>query len=283
MRSTVAAGLAFLACLTGCSQLASLLDSIDKPTASISGVSLEDLSLEAVTLNFDVDVDNPYSVPLPLVDLAYDVGSGDASLLQGNADLQQEAAIPAKSKKTLSLPATLKFKDVVKVLTSFKPGQVFPYKANLGLGLDAPAVGRMSLPLSHEGKLPIPTVPKVALKDVRVDQLSFSDAKVVLDLDVTNTNEFPVDLSKLEYGLNLGGSKVAKSALEGATKFEPGQTNNIQIPLSLSLKDLGLGVFNMLSGSKGSKYELAGNFDVNTPFGPLRMPYSSAGDTKVSR
>ena len=56
-----------LAALGGCAALDAL--NLQKPTARVAGVRLQDIDLSAVTMLFDVELENPYSVPLPLTNL----------------------------------------------------------------------------------------------------------------------------------------------------------------------------------------------------------------------
>jgi len=137
---------------------------LSKPTARMTGLKFEDVKLDSATLLFDVEVDNPYPVALPLMNLDYGLSSGAEPFLNGNAKLQ--TTVPAKSKKTVSLPANINYLDMLKALKGIRPGSKIPYKADLGLSVDAPALGLMRLPLKKEGEIMLPTVSDVEVKDI---------------------------------------------------------------------------------------------------------------------
>jgi len=139
----------------GCESLNSLL--VVKPTAEVTGVSFGQVSLTSAQLLFDVNVSNPYTVPMPLTNLDYTLASGVETFLSGKAALDGE--IPAKSTKSLSLPVTVNYLELLKSLKTIKPGTAIPYKAGVGLSMDAPGFGLMRLPLTREGELSLPTVP----------------------------------------------------------------------------------------------------------------------------
>ena len=150
------AGIVLLA--GGCETLNSLMQ-YEKPTATLTGVSFGTVSLNAAELLFDVEIKNPYALPLPLLNVDYDLQSGDNPLLMGKADLA--TTIPAKSSKVVTLPVSFDYLDLLSALKSLKgvrPGSQIPYTAQVGLGLDSPVVGAMRLPLSKEGTLTVPTV-----------------------------------------------------------------------------------------------------------------------------
>jgi LEA14-like dessication related protein len=147
----------------GCETMTQVLD-LQKPTARMTGLKFQDVKLNSATLLFDIEVDNPYPVALPLMNLDYGLSSGAESFLNGNAELQ--TTVPAKSKKTVSLPANINYLDMLKALKGIRPGSKIPYKADLGLSVDAPALGLMRLPLKKEGEVVLPTVSDVNVKNI---------------------------------------------------------------------------------------------------------------------
>ena len=50
---------------------------LQKPTARIADIGLREIDLDSVTLVFDVEVENPYPVPLSLVNVDYQLASRD--------------------------------------------------------------------------------------------------------------------------------------------------------------------------------------------------------------
>ena len=149
--------------LTGCETMNQVLN-LQKPTARIAGLKFEEVKLDSATLLFDIEVDNPYSVALPLTNLDYGLSSDAKPFLTGNAELQ--TTVPAKSKKTVSLPASINYLDMLKALKGIRPGSKIPYRADLGLSVDAPALGLMRLPLKKEGEIVLPTASDIDVKGI---------------------------------------------------------------------------------------------------------------------
>lgn len=264
----------------GCETIESILADADKPTVRVSNIDVTSLDLNQASLAFDLEIANPYAVPLPLVNVDYALASKDASFLTGAAQMQ--GSVPARGKKTVRVPATVKFKDLLAAVAGVRPGQVVPYAASIDLSVDAPAVGRLTLPVKKSGELPVPNIPKVSLAGVQWKELNIRRAEAVLSLNVQNTNEFPVDLSSMAYNLKLGGTQIANADVEKAVSFTKGQSNTINIPLRLNTGDLGLAAFNVLTG-EGANYAIDGVLNVGTPFGPLKWPFEQQGKTVFTR
>jgi len=265
--------------LGGCAALEGLLGK--RPTARIAGVGLKDIGLEAATLLFDVEVENPYAVPLPLVNLDYALAGKAEKFLTGQAKLQ--GSVPAASSKVVSLPARVGYAEVLRALKDVRAGAIVPYAAELGLSVDVPTAGPLRLQLKTEGQLPVPATPEIKITEITWDKLTLDHAGGLVKLHVVNRNQFPVEMSELAYKLTLSDVEVAESTVAAPASFQAdGGSGTVASPLSVSPKKLGTAVFRMLGGS-GSAYRLAGAAEFGTPFGPMSLPVSKVGRTVFRR
>jgi LEA14-like dessication related protein len=252
-----------------------------KPSARVTGVSLQDVNLSDATLAFDVEVTNPYAVALPLVDLDYALSGRGERLISGQAPLT--GTVPAQGSRTVQIPAKVVFREVLTALSDFRPGSVLPYTAEMGLSVDTPVLGSLRLPLRREGELPVPTAPGIKLTRIQWDKLTLSEAAGVVELAVTNRNQFAMDLRKLTTQLKLAGTQVADTGIEKNLSLAgAGDSGTLRIPISFSAAKVGLGLFRMLTGSQAG-YSLTGQMDVETPYAPMSIPISSTGTVPFSR
>ncbi len=134
------------------------LQNLQKPKASLKGVKLADISLESASLLFDVEIANPYSVDLPMVNVDYGVVSNAGKLFAGKADIA--GTVPANSTKMISLPVKIDYFDVVNAFKGVSPGSKIPYQADVGLSVNTPVLGVIRLPLNKTGELDVPAIPK---------------------------------------------------------------------------------------------------------------------------
>jgi LEA14-like dessication related protein len=265
---------------SGCQTLEGILQSSPKPSARIIGTELKNLSLQKIDLVFNVEIVNPYAVDMPLLDLAYTVGSGGTSLLQGN--IKPSGAVPAGGTSVIQLPARITFASLIRTLKGVRPGSVVPYKADMTLGVDAPVVGRLTLPLSKSGELPVPAAPEVELYSFEIAKLGMDETKATAKLQVKNTNSFALNLSKISIELALGAHKVANTSLAKSAKIAPGQSIAVDVPLSFSPRSFGLAVMNLLRGNKAA-YGLGGSLEAGTAYGPLLLPFNRNGNTTITK
>jgi len=143
--------------LSGCSVLNEL--GVPKPTFALKDVKFGQMNLKTATLLFDVEVQNPYAVDLPLLNVDYALTTQQSPLFKGQADIS--TTIPAKEKKIVSLPITMNYTDVVNALKSLKdvrPGSMIPYDAAVGISSKAPVLGTIRIPIQKSGDLQIPSL-----------------------------------------------------------------------------------------------------------------------------
>ncbi|MCP4612030.1 MAG: LEA type 2 family protein [Planctomycetes bacterium] len=142
-------------CITGCETIQEGLN-LRKPTARLTDLTIEDVKLDSATLLFDIEIENHYPVALPLTNFDYSLSSNAEKFLSGEAESQ--AAVPAKSSRIVSLPATFNYIEMLKALKGVRPGSTIPYGAELGLSVNTPGLGVIRLPLKKEGELDLPNV-----------------------------------------------------------------------------------------------------------------------------
>ena len=269
-----------LALVSGCQSLQDLIGGAPKPTVHVIGASIRGLSLENIVLLFDIEVENPYATSLPLIDLGYSLASGGRKFLEGT--IKPTGSIPARGKQVIQLPATVPFASLLATLKGVKPGAIVPYTADFKLGVDAPVVGRLDVPMSKSGELPIPAAPQVELSSLAIGKLGLDQTTAAAKLQVKNTNQFPLDLTKLGVSFALGGQDIGSSRLANPVKLPAGQATTLDVPLSFSPRTVGVGLVNLLRGNQIA-YKVSGSVDANTRFGPLSLPFSHIGNTAVTR
>lgn len=156
---------------SGCSTLDALVGA-KKPDIALNGVQFGDVNFQTATLLFNVDVDNPYGIDLPLLNMDYALKSQTSPLFNGKADIQ--TVIPAGQKKTVALPITISYRDVVnafKELKDVRPGALIPYDATASISTDVPVLGVIQIPVRQTGQLKVPTLQDAASWDTILNTL----------------------------------------------------------------------------------------------------------------
>jgi len=181
----------------------------DKPTARIVDLKFQDVQLDYVTLRFEIEVDNPYPVALPLERLNYSLTSGGYTFLTATA--AHSVTIAPNSKELVSLPDEVIYSRLLRSLNG-KPGSTIPYRAEFQLWVEAPDLGPIKLLSRYEGLLSLPEA-----VEINVDGRIYSS----LDVPFVSTPQDVVDkmlqLAKIKkddlvYDLGCGDGRIPVTA-----------------------------------------------------------------------
>ncbi|MCG7980219.1 MAG: LEA type 2 family protein [Candidatus Thiodiazotropha endolucinida] len=270
----------------GCSSLQQaeqLMNGI-QPTGEVKGVKLSGLDLRGIDLLFDVEVDNPNPVAISLDGLDYDLKLLNRSFLKGQQSMGMSLAADGKSQ--VKLPVRMEFERLLEHYSELSKRDDVPYQLDLGLGIDVPLLGRVRLPMSYQGRLPVPKLPDVRVSRIDVQRLSLQAIDLMLELEVENPNRFALMLQRLDYQFKLNGIDVGQGAAAQSLNIDKQGKGRVRLPLSLDLQKAGGGLYSALMGGRGLSYELSGMLDAtgDTPLiGDIKIPLDRQGSFNLDR
>lgn len=245
-----------------------------KPTADVAGIHIPSINLKKLEIVVDVLISNPNPVPIPLVDIDYLVESNGRKLVSGL--IPDAGTIHAHGSETVKIPITIIYDDIKDTYDDIKPGSIIPYKIKVGLIADVPVFGKITLPLEKEGEIPVPYKPDVDLEKVEFDSFSFEETSATLHMKLENKNDFDLGLNALEYEVWLAEVTIVNAKLSKSAKVEKNGISYIELPVSFRPKDFGSALWDMIRG-KGAGYAMKGNLDLDSPFGPMQLPFNKEG------
>ncbi|KAL8104541.1 uncharacterized protein LOC141677324 isoform X1 [Apium graveolens] len=252
-----------------------------KPTADVSAIHIPKINLEKADIVVDVLVNNPNPIPIPLIDINYLIESDGRKLLSGL--IPDAGTLHAHGSETIKIPVCLVYDDIKNTYDDIKPGNVIPYKVRVELIVDVPVLGRITLPLEKTGEIPVPYKPDIDVDKIKFESFSMEETVATLHIKLDNKNDFDMALKALDYEVwlgddNIGGAELAKSA-----QIDKCGITYIDLPISFRPKDFGSALWDMMRG-RGIGYTMKGNIEVDTPFGPMKLPISrEGGSTRLKK
>ncbi|KAG0581951.1 hypothetical protein M758_3G022800 [Ceratodon purpureus] len=249
-----------------------------KPDADISGFNIPVLNTKRAEIIIDVLITNPNPIPIPLVDMIYDISSDGRKLCAGT--IPDAGTIHAHGKETVKIPLTLIYKDIVDTFDDIEPGQVLPYLATVTLLIDVPVIGRITIPLEKKGEIPIPHKPDVDLDKIDWDHLSLEETSATLHLTLKNMNKFDIGINSFQYDLQIADVSIGQASLKESTEVKGEGVGSLQVPITFRPKDFGGALWDIMRG-RGTGYTMVGAIEVDTPFGPMHLPFSKTSETTL--
>ena len=271
----------FTITLIGCAELAKHADTI-KPTAKVTGTRLANITFEQVDLVFDLAVENKNPITLDLAGLDYDLKIENQSLVSGVT--AKAVKLQANSTSPVQLPVTLIFDDLKKLPGELWKKDKLAYDLQTKFNINLPVIGNYAIPVSKQGELPVPKTPGIKIKDVKIKNLSFTNAELVAQVEVSNPNDFDLGLSNLNYQLNVNQQNWGQGKINKSSNIPKKGKGIVEIPVKLNLLDAGKSAYNALVNKEPVKYQFTGNTELDTDIELLRnynMPFDIKGTTSI--
>lgn len=254
---------------------------IKKPSVSLEGMQITDLTMESAGLTLRLTVDNPNPIPINLAGFDYALLFDGKQLLAG--EKRDQFKIDAKGVSTVTVPVSLNFADLKQLYQGVMDQDTLNYELQTTALINLPVIGIQKFPSTQKGQFPIPKIPEVSLAGINVKKMGLSGAEIVISARIKNPNAFDIDVSQLAYSLSINGTQWAESALSETIKLaEKGETQ-INIPLKVNLMEIGSA---LLMKSNGLNYQLKGNMNLDTALPMLKnvkVPFDKSGVVGVKR
>lgn len=252
-----------------------------KPTAEVSAIHIASMDLKHADIVVDILFSNPNPIPIPLVDINYLVESDNRKLVSGL--IPDAGTVHPHDSETLKVPLSLIYEDIKSTYREIEPGSIISYRVRVEFIVDIPVIGRITVPVERTGEISVPYKPQVDLLKIKLRHFSFEETSAILHLSIDNKNDFDLGLNSLEYEVwlaevRIGGAKLAESAV-----ISGNGSGIVEIPIAFRPKDFGSALWDMIRG-KGAGYSMKGCIDVDTPFGPMNLPFTKeAGSTEIKQ
>jgi len=279
---SLAAALVLL--VSGCASLGDLGNVVRKPTAEVTKAAIEELSFSGAQIGIDVKVSNPNPVGLSLAGFSYTLFVNSEQFITG--DFKQGISIAARGSSTVHVPVSFEYQKLISGISSLADRNETPYRVDLKLSFDVPVLGKVVVPVSAQGTLPVVRVPVPRVAALQLRQLTLSGASVVLRVALSNPNAFALTLARLDYSFSVNGRRWAQAAVDHPATVAAGTASEIEIPISLDFGSVGRSVIDLLTGGAAVDYSLTGGMKIGTALPLLpeaSLPVDLSGRIGVTR
>ncbi len=263
LRALLASAIAASICvgIPGCATLTSL----GRPEVLAVRPRVTGIDFHGVSLAFDVDVRNPYPVPIKTPNIRYGIDIEKSKFIDSEVDSAID--LPAANVGTIVLPVRLSYLDLWRTYEELSNIPEANYRLHGALVFNV--LGRsVELPISHEGTFPILRPPVFSDIRLRSMELSFAGTRISIESAIRNPNIFSLDIRDLGYALRFGGTTIGNLTARTDTALEPGETSSLLLSGEISAADAISSLIR--DGNLGSATILPSG-SIQTPYGAVRM------------
>ena len=180
-----------------------------EPAARLEAMRFGGVELDYATLLFDVEIDNPYRVSLPVQRLRYALISDGHTFLTATA--LDNVTVPPNTKKLLTLSDQVTYARLLRALDG-EPGSTIPFKAELTLSLDTPDSGWINLHAENKGNIVLPEPPEIKVEGKTYNAVDVVFVPTPRDVVDKMLQLAEVKKDDLLYDLGCGDGRIVVTA-----------------------------------------------------------------------
>lgn len=247
--------------IPGCATLTSL----GRPKIQAVRPRITGIDFQGISVAFDVDVRNPYPVPIRTPKIQYGIDIKNSRFVDSEVDSTLD--LPAGDIGTLVLPVRLSYLDLWRTYRELSDIPEASYRLHGALVFEI--FGRpVELPISHEGTFPILRPPVLSDIKVKSMDISFAGSKISIESAIRNPNVFSLDIHELGYTLKLGDTAIGNLMAGTDDVLEAGQTGRLSLSGEISASET---IINLIRGGNLGSATILPSGSIQTPYGAVRM------------
>ena len=107
-------------------------------------------------------------------------------------------------------------------------------------------------------------IPEVKAEDFEIDSLNFSRAVVQLLVSINNKNKYPFKADSITYKVSIEDNQWIKGEIPGITDIQAKSITDLSIPITISLKEVGKTLFDLLTKGNKVRYKFHLTFNIKS-------------------
>ncbi|XP_010544773.1 PREDICTED: desiccation protectant protein Lea14 homolog [Tarenaya hassleriana] len=136
--------------------VAEKLANIPTPEASVTDVNFKTANLSSVDYSANVSVKNPYPHSIPICEISYILKSDTRTIASGT--IPDPGSLKGKDTTMLDVAVKIPHSIAISLVRDIGADWDIDYQLDIGLTIDLPVIGNITIPLSTKGEIKLPTL-----------------------------------------------------------------------------------------------------------------------------
>jgi len=230
------------------------------PELKMGQMQVTNLTAEKADMKMNMLIDNPAPVGFSVDSLYYTVS------IEGNeiarTTYPDSLRLEARDSTTVELPLTLyhdKLADVLKSLEQQGRDSAL-YTINATIFTDMALIPKDKLNMKVEKRLPLIRIPEIHVTDIKMKDVGFKGATMVVETSIKNDNVFPIRFSDMNYRVQVDNNGWMEGSKPGTVNIPAKGTTTMTIPMDVKLKEMGKNALDLIRKGTDVHYD----FRMNT-------------------
>ncbi|CAN5433300.1 hypothetical protein BH11BAC1_BH11BAC1_02920 [soil metagenome] len=224
------------------------------PRVEMSVIEITSLTLEKANLNADILIRNQLPFGFTADSFSYEFYINNVQLIKSR--YEKSIHINGDDSTWVKLPITVYPHDIDSVIKANESRNIDSVEYRMVAHFYTDIIFLKKFDVDVKRFLPLFHLPVIKLNEIDIDSLDFKRAFIMVHASLTNKNIFDIKLKDYAFEIQIEDNEVLKGIIEGLTVLKAKNTTQLDIPLTLSLKEVGKTLFELLKKGSNVNYKL---------------------------
>jgi LEA14-like dessication related protein len=224
------------------------------PRVGMSVIEITSLTAEKTQMNVSVLVSNTLPFSFSADSFQYSLYINDAEIVKSR--YKKSITLEASDSSWIKLPVTVSNRLVDSVITANEKRGNDSAEYRIHASFYTDIVFRKQFEVSVKRYLPLVHIPELKVERVEVDSLNFKRAAIMVHASIRNQNVFDLKFRDYLYELQIEDNELVKGVVNGLTVIKAKETTQLEIPVSISIKEVGKTLIDLVRKGKNVSYDL---------------------------
>ncbi len=160
---------------------------------------------------------------------------------------------------TIDFSLKIPYKTILKDLSvERKKGDSASYSINISLQYST-VFGKVEIPINKSAKIKIPQPPEISIVDIKYNKVRFKSILANAKIKVINFSDVTLSIKDISYSISILKQGNLKGSIKEPINIKPNGSTFINLPIDISLKNIGKTVFDVIINKDKYNYTLTLN------------------------
>ena len=232
------------------------------PRLELSQVDITSLTSEKTEMTINVLIKNQIPLSFTADSLQYRIFINDREVMKDH--YKKSITLKSNDISRISLPITIFNRDLISVLKANERENIDSVEYRFRVSFFTDILFKKQFDVDIKKFLPLIHIPVVKSGHIEISSLNFSGAVFKLIVSIKNQNVFSLKSKNIAYELSIEDNKLIKGIIPGLTDIQAKSVTDLTIPITISFKEVGKTLFDLLKKGNNVGYKLHLTFRIES-------------------
>lgn len=232
------------------------------PRVELSIVEITSLTADKTEMTVKVLLKNQLPISFTADSLQYGIFINGVEVIKSHH--KKTITLESNDTSWISLPLTVQNHHLQSILEASERKDIDSVEYRLRATFFTTIVFKKKFDVDIKRVLPLIYIPELTAKNIEVDSLNFSRAAILFNVSIKNQNVFSIKAKNIAYKFAIEDNEWIEGVIPGVTDIKEQSVTELQIPLSVSFKEVSKTFFDLLMKGDDVKYELDLSFRIDS-------------------